>query len=143
MSNKGISQSLATRQKISLANTKDRTELLEKIGGYIDGLKDNQFPSITACALHAGIGEKALLAYELRTAENSDIRIMLDIIRDRQKEYLTINGLNKTNDSRMSILLLKANHGLKEEPTALTQNNSFNVSAEILAEALELSRGKK
>ena len=143
MSNKGTHLSTISRYKIAQSKIKDRTELLKKINEYILKLTSDDFPSITSASLHASISEKALLALELRTEENSDLRILLDVIRDKQKEYLMKNGLSRKTDSKLSIMLLKANHGLKEEPTNLTQNNSFNISPEILAEAIQLSRSNK
>lgn len=143
MSNKGIPQTALAKLKQANANTLDRTIWLSKVEDYINQLEKNSFPSITKCALYCGVSSKALLAYELRTPENSEVRILLEHIRDMQKAYLEENGLNKLLDSKITTLLLKANHGLKEEPTTLTQNNTFNVSPEILAEAIEISRSKK
>lgn len=143
MSNKGISQSLEIRQKIKLSQTKDRTELMMNIKNYILGLADTDFPSLTRCAIQSGIGEKALLALELRTAENSELRIMLDLIRDLQKASLMEGGLKKVFDARMSTFLLQVNHDMKSEAPTLNQTNNFNVSPEILAEAIEISRSKK
>ena len=139
----GRIQTALTRYKISLAKTKDRTELLQNIIVYIDGLTEGDFPSITQCAISCSISEKALLAYEFRTPDNSDVRILLDIIRDRQKEALTTGGLTKKFDSKFAIFLLKVHHVMKEESPNLTQNNIFNVSPEILAEAIEMTRAKK
>lgn len=147
MSNKGIPQTLATRRKISLANQKDRAFILEKIAYYVEMIQTPEwkstFPSVTSASILAGINEKNLIAYELTTPDGSDIRLLLDTIRDLQKERLMERGLNKLYDSKIVSLLLKAHHGLREEPTQLTQNNTFNVSPEILAEALQLSRQKK
>lgn len=140
---KGISQSLATRNKISLEKKTDRTILHGKIKNYILQLKKSDFPTLTDCAIYSGISEKALLAYELRTDENSSVRIMLELIRDMQKSSLLHGGLNRSLDSKIVTLLLKATHGLKEEPTHLEQNNIFNISPDLLAEALEISRTKK
>jgi hypothetical protein len=143
MSNKGISQSLETRKQISTSNTKDRTELLLRIKSYIVGLTNSDFPSLTRAAIQAGISEKALLALESRTEENSELRIMLDMIRDLSKASLMEGGLKKVYDARMSTFLLQANHQLKTDPPTLNQTNNFNVSPEILAEALDISRDKK
>lgn len=142
MSTKGNELSIITRHKIGLANQKDRTELHEKINSYIEGLKAVDFPSIVSASLYAGISEKTLLSYEARTAEDSDIRILLTHIRDLQKQYLIEKGLSRLIDGKLTGLLLRADHGLKDEPTNLTQNNTFNVSPELLAEAIELSKKK-
>ena len=140
MSNKGINQSLATRRKISLENGKDKAKILSKIKQYTKDLKINQFPSITDAAIYSGISEKRLVIYEQSTPDNSDIREALDYIRDLQKSKLQLKGLDRTYDSKITTLLLKANHGLKEEPANLTQNNTFNVSPELLAKAIDISR---
>lgn len=143
MSSAGYNHSLEARHKIGLENQKDKAKILRKIKDYIKELKNSDFPSITKCAIYAGISEKRLVAYEITTEENSDIRLALDLIRDLQKASLMENGLRKIFDGRMSFGLLQANHGLRIEPTQLTQNNTFNVSPEILAKAIDISRTKK
>lgn len=143
MSTKGTERSLVTKEKISSALTKNRTKLLENVKDYILSLKETDFPSLTRCALYAGISEKALLALELRTADNSDLRILLDYIRDLQKASLMEGGLTKAFSDRMSTFLLQSNHGMKNEAPNLTQNNFISgISADLLAEAIELSRKK-
>lgn len=82
------------------------------------------------------------MIYEATTPEDSEIREALDLIRDKQKSKLIKGGLNREYDSKIATLLLTANHNIRPEPTQLTQNNTFNVSPEILAEALTLSRKK-
>jgi plasmid replication initiation protein len=143
MSFKGHNHSLAVRTKISLDNQKNRTIIDNKVIDYINCIKKSDFPNLTDCAIHAGISEKRLIQYELTTGEDSTIRLALDLIRDLQKSSLMKNGLYKIFDNKITTLLLKANHGLREEPTHLEQNNIFNISPEILAEALEISRTKK
>lgn len=143
MSTKGKIMSLATRQKISLANTKDRTELLRKLKEYAESLGPADFPSITNAALYSGISENALLAWEARTEDNTEIRQILDFIRDRQKSDLFTKGLNKVYDSKLTGMLLAAHHNVREQPQSLVQNNTFNISPELLAEAIELTRSKK
>lgn len=147
MSTKGKELTTTTRYKIAVAKTKDRTETLEKLRGYISLLNDPKektlIPSIVSASLYAGISKKALLAWELTTAENSEVREILDFIRDLEEKWLRENGLLGLTDSKLTGLLLKADHGLQEKPTQLTQNNTFNVSPELLAEALELSRKPK
>jgi len=94
-------------------------------------------------SIHADISEQALLNYEARTEDASNIRVLLDRIRAKQKEYLMVNGLNKKSSSAIVKLLLTAHHGITETPSNLTQNNIFSISPELLNEALELSRKKK
>lgn len=123
---------------------KNRRELVPELQKYILSLKFGDFPSITRAAIYAGISEKNLLALELRTADNSELRITLDLIRDLQKASLMEGGLTKAYSDRMSTFLLQVNHGMKNEAPNLTQNNFFSgISPELLAEALEMSRTKK
>lgn len=147
MSTKGKELSTTTRYKISVAKTKDRTQTLEKLRGYISLLTNPKekglIPSIVSASLYAGISKKALLAWELTTAENSEVREILDFIRDLEEKWLRENGLLGLTDSKLTGLLLKADHGLQEKPQQLTQNNTFNISPELLAEAIELSRKPK
>lgn len=138
----GRQQTALTKYKIGLANTKDRTELVQKILDYVENIESGQFPSITKCALSCSISEKTLLSVELRSPDGSDIRVLLDIIRDKQKDALESGGLTKTFDPRFAAFLLKVHHNYREEPTTLTQNNTFNVSPELLAEAIEITRAK-
>lgn len=142
MSNRNIQQTNQTKFKISLANQKDHTLLHEKITEYIDKLQPQDFPSIVSACLYAQVSEKAVLSYELRTTENSEIRSLLDKIRMLQKEYLIKNGLANKINSPLTLRLLSAEHNLNEKPQNLTQNNTFNISPELLAEALEISRKK-
>jgi hypothetical protein len=142
MTTKGNKLSTATKFKISLANQKDRTELHAKLQEYIQSPPDNEPISILNAAIHAQISESALLHYEARTAENSEIRQLLTQLRDLSKSQLITKGLKKEYDTRLTGKLLEYNHNMKTENPNLTQNNIFNVSPEILAEALELSKKK-
>lgn len=147
MSTKGLALTKVTRQKISKRKKIDRTETLEKLMEYIQTITtnnpDNRCPSIVSASLYAGISKKALLNWELTTAEGSEVREILDFIRDLEEDYLRTNGLNGTADSKLTQLILKSDYGLQEKPAQLTQNNTFNgISPELLAEALELSRSK-
>jgi hypothetical protein len=147
MSTKGKELSITTKYKISVAKQKDRREIVSKLKQYADMLLDPKetalIPSIVSASLFAGISKKALLAWELTTADNSEVRAVLDFVRDMEEKFLRENGLLGKTDSKLTTVLLKAEHGIKEEPTQLTQNNTFNVSPELLAEAIELSRTKK
>lgn len=143
MSNKGIPQSLETRRKIGLANTKDRTQKLIKVNEYITGLTPDSFPSLTDCAIYCGLSEVALSKWEATTEDNSEIRQSLGKIRTLQKSVLIRLGLAKKYDSGLTKFLLEVNHGMKSNPTELSQTNIFNISPDLLAEAIEISRKKK
>lgn len=147
MSTKGNELTISTKYKISLAKTKNRSEIVEKLKEYksmlLDPKEKGLIPSIVSASLFAGISKKSLLAWELTTAEDSEVREILDFIRDLEEKYLREMGLLGLTDSKLTTLLLKAEHDLQEKPQQLTQNNTFNMSPEILAEAIELSRTKK
>lgn len=142
MSNKNIPQTDNTKFKVALANKKDYTELHEKLQEYIDQLKPDDVPSIVAASLYAGVSENSVIKYEIRTTENSDIRQLLDNIRMLQKNFLISKGLYNKINSPLAMRLLSAEHNLNEKPQQLTQNNTFNISPELLAEAIEISRKK-
>lgn len=144
MSTKGKGQTALTRYKISQSLQGNRTNVLSKLHEYKDLLLDPKetglIPSIVSASLYAGISKKALLAWELTTAENSELRQILDFIRDLEEQWLRERGLMGLADSKITTLLLKAEHGVRDAPQSLTQNNTFNVSPELLAEAIEISR---
>lgn len=142
MSNKGNHHTTLAKRKIGIANKKDRAKIDKGIEDYINRLTKAQFPSLTAAANYAGISEKRLILYEMSTEDDSKIRLLLDEVRDRQKTKLIENGLNRKYDSRITGMLLQAHHGLKPENPNLTQTNIFNVSPDILADALALSKKK-
>lgn len=147
MSTKGKELSTATRYKISVARSDNRRETTKKLKEYLGMLLDPEektlIPSIVSASLYAGMSKKALLAWELSTAENSEVREILEFIRDLEEKYLREGGLLKLTDSKLTARLLEAEHGIAPKPTQQIQNNTFNVSPELLAEAIELSRTKK
>lgn len=134
---------LATRNKIGIANQKDRAKIDKAVKDYILTLKDEDYPQLTECAQHAGISERTLIRYELSTPEDSEIRLLLDFIRDEQKTRLIKNGLKGNYNSKLVMFLLERTQGMKQDPQSLSQTNIFNgVSPELLAEALALTRSK-
>ncbi len=143
MSTKGLEVTLATRHKISLANKKDRAKINLKIKEYILSLTNNDLPQLTDAAIYAGISEKTLIRYEMSEDEDSEIRLLLDLIRDLQKSKLIENGLYKRYDSRLAGLLLERLHGMQPAPTALSQTNIFGLSPELLADAIEITKKKE
>lgn len=148
MSTKGKELSTETKYKISLAKQTNRTKIIPKLKEYISILIDpnekDQIPSIVSASLYAGIGKKALLAWELSTAENSEVRQILDFIRDLEEKFLRENGLLRKIDGKLTGRLLEAEHGVRTSPQQLTQNNFYSgLEPEILAEAIALSRTKK
>ena len=143
MSNKGNKLTLATKMAIGTANEKDRGKINKLVLDYISRLKKGSFPTLTDCAIYAGISERTLIRYENETPQGSIIRQALDKIRDLEKSALIHGGLKRKYDGKLVALLLKANHGLREEPKAENPSSIFAVPAEILAEAISISRRSK
>lgn len=148
MANKGTTLTTESKYKISLAMGENRTKTLIKLKEYVGMLLDPEektlIPSIVSASLYAGMSKRALLAWEIVTAENSELRQILEFIRDYEEKWLRENGLLKLTDSNLTKALLASEHGLQEKPPQLTQNNIFNgLTPELLAEAMELSRTKK
>jgi len=147
MSTKGTKQTTITKFKISSALQSNRTKVLEKLKEYKNMIvRDDTtlgFPSIVSACLYAGMSKRAVLQWELETAEDSELRQILEFIRDLEEMCLRNFGLSGVWDSKLVSRLLEAEHGIAPKPTQLTQNNTFNISPELLAEAIELSRSKK
>lgn len=147
MSTKGTTLTPETKYKISIAKQKNRRDILVKLKEYVGLLVDSKeaflIPSIVSASLFAGISKKALLTWELTTAEDSEVRQLLEFIRDVEEKYLRDNGLKGIIDSKLTSKFLEAEHGVRSAPQQLTQNNNFNISPELLADAIELSRTKK
>lgn len=142
MSNSGTIRTEESKRKLSVSNTRDHTELYNRLEEYISNLKENDCPLIVSASLYAGVSEQALLNHELRTTEESKLRELLNKIRMLQKDFLIRNGLANKINGKLTGLLLSAEHGINEKPQQLTQNNTFNISPELLAEAIEISRKK-
>lgn len=62
------------------------------------------------------------------------------MIQVKQEEYLLTRPFTEKANVLMSMFLLKAKHHYQDEPKQLTQNNNFNISPDILADAIKLMR---
>ena len=145
MSTKGHQLATTTKFKIAIANRKDRAELHNSLAEFIYKAQQNPKryrPSILNAAIFSNISESALLHYEARSPENSEIRQLLAHIRDLSKQNLIENGLTGKFNSNLTTRLLEANHGLAAQPQNLSQTNIYNVSPDILADAIKLSKKK-
>lgn len=140
MSNKNNPHTIEVRNKIKLAKQENRKEVLGKIIEYCDKLEETKKPpSIVSACLYAQIGKRALLRWEQDEPPEADIRLLLEYIRMREEQYLRDGALLGIIDSKIATLLLKAEHGVNDMPTQLTQNNTFNISPELLSEALKIA----
>ena len=143
MSTKGRQLATTTKFKIAIANRKDRAELHNSLVEFIHKAQQNPKryrPSVLNAAIFSGISESALLHYEARSPENSEIRQLLAHIRDLSKQNLIENGLKGKFNSNLTTRLLEANHNLAAQPQNLSQTNIYNVSPDILADAIKLSK---
>ena len=138
-----------TRAKISLSKTK-HTEASLTAGGvsYLESLastdpeKSVPIPSIVGMCLHCGISRSRL--YELLPSmpKVADIVEYIEMLQ----EQFAINEGFRGKASIFSMFMLKSKHNYHDSPQQLTQNNTFNVSPDLLADALAImnkSKGKE
>ena len=100
-------------------------------------LKNGIFPTIEGLASSLELGTRTLYDWEKTHADFSQA---MDKLRDAQKQLLITNGLTGGYNTRFSMFLLKANHGMTEKEPLVdaTQNNYMNISPDLLADALRL-----
>lgn len=138
--------SLTTRQKISLSKTKHTIVSLtnsasEYVENYLNAPKEEKrVPSIVGFCLHAGISRSRF--YELAQA-NTEVADILEYLSMLQEELALSGGMTNRTNPIFSMFLLKSKHGYQDTQANLTQNNTFNVSPELLADAFELMRKKR
>jgi hypothetical protein len=138
MSNRGLARTQATKDKISVSQSKiTKAHLVNAYNEYVKELEENPdtLPTLTGYANKAKVNYKYL--YQL-TAKYSDLTDILDDIRQRQEHYLLTKGIVNKANTALTIFLLKAKHDYKDSPNQLTQNNYMNISPEVLGEALKL-----
>lgn len=104
-------------------------------------LENADFPTIEQLASELGIGTRTIYAWE---EAYSDFQHALGILRDAQRDLLIRGGLTNKYNARFASFLLKANHGMQDKQPLVhaTQNNTYNVAPELLAEAIRLTREK-
>lgn len=141
----GKNLSLSTREKISKSKTKvSIVHLTEALPDYLTSILDengryNTPPSVVGYCLFSGVSRSRF--YELAQSDKrvSDILEELSMI---QEEYALDMGFNSRN-SIFSMFLLKSKHNYHDQPQQLTQNNYLNVNPDVLAEAIQISKGAK
>jgi hypothetical protein len=106
---------------------------------YIENCKKSDiFPTIEGLATTLHVGTRTIYDWELGHVEFSQT---LGLLRDLQRELLITKTLDGSYNTRFSIFLLKATHGMTEKDTLVsnTQNNNYmNISPDILADAIKL-----
>lgn len=145
MSTKGQTLSTTTREKMSLSKTKiSKLHLIQSGHDYIASLFNNKQelikpPSIVGYCLKAGISRSRL--YEILPGM-PELADTIEYIEMLQEQYAIYAGFT-TKQGNFAQFILKSRHNYRDNPQTLTQNNTFNISPDILADALELMNKPK
>lgn len=118
--------------------TKYTKETPRRVISYIKKCQEKGlFPTIEHLAYDLGVGTRILYEWEKLY---SDFLQTMDMLRDAQRHLLISGGLTNKYNPRFASFLLKANHGFVDSKPAInaTQNNTFNVSPELLSEAISI-----
>ena len=143
MSTKGKKLSVITRGKISLTKTiHTKANLIKSAKTYFKHLEANpeELPTLAGYCLVAGIHPTNLTDYTIKYPE---VRQYIETIALAQEQYCLINGIKNRANPIFSMFLLKSKHGFLDQPQKLEQNNTFNITPELMKDALELMSGKK
>lgn len=122
--------------------TKYTRETPRRVMKYIKKCQEkSDFITIEHLASELGVGTRTLYAWE---KEYSEFQHTMDMLRDAQRDQLIRGGIQNKYNARFASFLLKANHGMQDRqpPINATQNNTFNISPELLADAIKLTREK-
>ena len=122
--------------------TKYNLKLIPRVTAYTKKcLKGGVFPTIEGLAPKLKIGTRTIYDWEKIYPDFSQT---IDNLRDTQRELLITNGLKGNYNTRFSMFLLKASHGMTEKEPLVdaTQNNYMNISPDLMADALELMRSR-
>jgi hypothetical protein len=136
MSTKGIQSTDTTKLAISRSKKKIAIpNLVNSYNEYLQALQVDQslLPSITSFALFANVNRQYLLELAQTNPEVTDI---IEDITTRQENYCLQNGITNKANSTMAIFILKSKHNFRDQNPQLTQNNNFNISPDILKQAL-------
>jgi len=143
LSNKGTKQTPQTKKLISEKNKElSIPQLIQLANEYINQLAINtkQLPTISGLAIYLKVNRTYL--YEL-ASNNPELADIMDNIELLQEEYCLTRGITNQANPIFSMFLLKSKHNFKDNPQQLTQNNNFNISPDLLADALKLMEENK
>ena len=146
MTNTTKALSLTTRQKISLSKTKyTKADLIAGGVVYVDRIinadkQEKLIPSIVGLCLDIGISRSRMYELAEKWQEVADI---LEYVRMLQEDKALQGGMTNRLNPIFSMFLLKGKHGYQDQAPQLNQTNNFNVSPELLADAVKLMRSKK
>ena len=145
MTNTSTALSLTTRQKISLSKTKyTKAVLIDGGVSYVDLIlnqdpKAKIIPSIVGLCLHIGISRSRIYELSDKWVEVSDI---LEYVRMLQEDKALQGGITNRLNPIFSMFLLKGKHGYIDQAPQLNQTNNFNITPDLLADAVKLMRDK-
>lgn len=142
MSSKGTTKSIATRQKISKTMTKyTKVYLRSKAREYIDHLNEHpeELPTLSGFCMFSGLHKGNLTEKRI---EDPELNELLSQIETAQEHYCLVNGITNAVSPGFAQFILKTKHDYKDQPTHLTQNNTMNISPDLLADALKLMSSK-
>jgi hypothetical protein len=123
--------------------TKYSTKTCKHVRDYsLKCVEEEKFPTIEGLAAYLRVGTRTIYDWK---AEHSDFSQTIEKLLDSQRELLVTNGLVGKYNTRFSMFLLKANHGMREKEPLVdnSQNNFSNISPELLADALTLMRSRE
>jgi len=139
MSTLGKKMSLATREKMRQRKIRiPDTDLIQAARQYfIDSQNSpDTLPSIAKLCLKLKVNKEYI---KDRARDNTELADIIDQINLLQEAYL-LQKADQTKNPTFQIFMLKVKHDYKETPTQLTQNNNFNISPDLLADALALMK---
>jgi hypothetical protein len=144
MSTKGLKHTEITKRKMSLSKIEHTpAEFLEAWERYETALNEDpkKLPTIGGYCIEVGISQSHILEYTARVSELEEI---IERIMELQQEFCLTNGITQKVNPIFAMFLLKAKHNFKDSAiTSATQINNTNISADVLADALEIMNKRK
>lgn len=137
---------LTTREKISLSKRKiTKAHLITSASEYLTEIlnspkEEKKVASVVGFCLYAGVSRSRM--YEL-AQEWQEVADILEYISMLQEQTALEGGMTNKTNPVFSMFLLKSKHGYQDSPQHLTQNNTFNISPDLLADALKLMKENK
>lgn len=135
-----------TREKISLSKTKiTKAHLMSSAVEYLNEIlnappEDKRLPTVAGFCLAAGISRSRL--YELGSVPG-EVADIIEYIGLLQEDRALTGGMNGKTHPIFSMFLLKSKHGYTDSAPTLNQTNNFNVTPELLADAIQIMNEKK
>ena len=104
-----------------------------------DDKKRKLIPTIVGLCLEIGISRSRMYELADKWVEVSDI---LEYVSMLQEDKALQGGMTNRLNPIFSMFLLKSKHSYQDQPKQLHQTNNFNISPDLLADAIKLMRSK-